>query len=64
MIDYGNRAQDVERAVFEFSRPRRVLATDTDVGYGCRGEIVCRAEGGPSLEMMGIESMMNKEQSI
>ena len=31
VIDYGNRAQDVERAVFEFSRPRRVLATDTDV---------------------------------
>jgi len=39
VIDFGNRAQDVERAVFEFSRPRRVLATDTDVTVRLSAEL-------------------------
>lgn len=50
MIDFGNRAQDVERAVFEFSRPRRVLATDTDVTVRLSAEL----KAGPSLEMGGL----------
>jgi len=39
VIDFGNRAQDVERAVFEFSRPRCVLATDTDVTVRLSAEL-------------------------
>ena len=61
VIDFGNRAQDVERAVFEFSRPRRVLATDTDVTVRLSAEL---KDALPDLSDAGSEEIQEAIRCI